>query len=59
MQLEALKTFVDIVRNASFSRGAAENQLCQSSASHVVSELERRLGVRLIDRSVRQMRMSG
>lgn len=55
MQLEALKTFVDIVRHASFSRGAAENQLSQSSASHVVSELERRLGVRLIDRSVRPL----
>jgi DNA-binding transcriptional LysR family regulator len=55
MQLEALKIFCDVVRSASFSRGAAENGISQSSASHVVHELEKRLGVKLIDRSKRPL----
>lgn len=53
MQLESIKIFCDVVRWASFSRGAAENQISQSSASHVVHQLETRLGVKLIDRSKR------
>jgi DNA-binding transcriptional LysR family regulator len=55
MQLESLKIFCDVVRWASFSRGAAENGISQSSASHVVHELEKRLGVKLIDRSKRPL----
>jgi DNA-binding transcriptional LysR family regulator len=55
MQLESLKIFCDVVRAASFSRGAAENGVAQSSASHVVHELEKRLGVKLIDRSKRPL----
>lgn len=55
MQIEALKIFCDVVRTASFSRGAAENGVSQSSASHAVSELEKRLGVKLIDRSKRPL----
>ena len=53
MQLESIKIFCDVVRWASFSRGAAENQVSQSSASQVVHQLEMRLGVKLIDRSKR------
>lgn len=55
MQLESLKIFCDVIRAASFSRGAAENGIAQSSASHVVLELEKRLGVKLIDRSKRPL----
>ncbi len=55
MQLESLKIFCDIVRWASFSRGAAENSVSQSSASQVVHQLETRLGVKLIDRSKRPL----
>lgn len=55
MQLETLKIFCDVVRTASFSRGAAANGVSQSSASHAISELEKRLGVRLIDRSKRPL----
>lgn len=51
MQLESLKIFCDVVRWASFSRGAAENNISQSSASQAVHQLELRLGVKLIDRS--------
>jgi DNA-binding transcriptional LysR family regulator len=55
MQLEALKIFCDVVRWASFSRGAAENGISQSSASQAVHQLEVRLGVKLIDRSKRPL----
>jgi DNA-binding transcriptional LysR family regulator len=55
MQLESLKIFCDVVRWASFSRGAAENSISQSSASQTVHQLELRLGVKLIDRSKRPL----
>ena len=55
MQLESLKIFCDVVRWASFSRGARENGISQSSASQVVHQLEIRLGVKLIDRSKRPL----
>src|SRR5438067_11352691 len=55
MHLEALKIFCDVVRWASFSRGAAENGVSQSSASQAVHQLEVRLGVKLIDRSKRPL----
>jgi DNA-binding transcriptional LysR family regulator len=55
MQLESLKIFCDVVRWASFSRGARENGISQSSASQVVHQLENRLGVKLIDRSKRPL----
>jgi DNA-binding transcriptional LysR family regulator len=55
MQLEALKIFCDVARWASFSRGARENGVSQSSASQAVHQLELRLGVKLIDRSQRPL----
>jgi DNA-binding transcriptional LysR family regulator len=55
MQLETLKIFCDVVRWSSFSRGAEENGISQSSASQAVHQLEGRLGVKLIDRSKRPL----
>lgn len=55
MQIEALKVFCDVVRRASFSRGAEDNAISQSSASQAVHQLESRLGVKLIDRSKRPL----
>jgi DNA-binding transcriptional LysR family regulator len=55
MQFESLKIFCDVVRSASFSRGAAENGISQSSASQAVQHLEERLGLKLIDRSKRPL----
>jgi DNA-binding transcriptional LysR family regulator len=55
MHLEVLKIFCDVVRWASFSRGAAENNVSQSSASQAVHQLEVRLGAKLIDRSKRPL----
>ncbi|MGD9723837.1 MAG: LysR family transcriptional regulator [Pirellulales bacterium] len=53
MNLKALKIFCDVVGWRSFSRAADENGISQSGASQVVNQLERRLGVKLIDRSKR------
>ncbi len=53
MQLKSLKVFCDVVGWRSFSRAAHENGISQSGASQVVNQLERRLGVKLIDRSKR------
>lgn len=53
MQIEALKIYCDVVRFHSFSRGAEENDVLQSSASQAVQNLEENLGVALIDRSRR------
>ncbi len=58
MQLEALKIFCDVVRWASFSRGASENGISQPSASQAVHQLEARLGVKLIDRSKRPLMLT-
>lgn len=55
MQLLTLKVFCDVVRWASFSRGASENGVSQSSASQAIHGLEKRLGVKLIDRSHRPL----
>lgn len=53
MHLKSLKIFCDVVGWKSFSRAADENGISQSGASQVVNQLEKRLGVKLIDRSKR------
>ncbi len=53
MHIKSLKVFCDVVGWRSFSRAADENGISQSGASQVVNQLERRLGVKLIDRSKR------
>lgn len=60
MQLEALQVFCDIVRCRSFSQAAAKQQppLTQSAVSQIVHQLEKRLGVQLIDRSYRPWRLT-
>jgi DNA-binding transcriptional LysR family regulator len=58
MQWESLKIFCDVVRWASFSRGAQENGVSQSTASQAVHQLELRLGSKLIDRSKRPLHLT-
>jgi len=55
MNLKSLKIFCDIVSRRSFSRAAEDNGISQSGASQVVSQLESRLGVQLIERSKRPL----
>jgi LysR family transcriptional regulator, transcriptional activator of the cysJI operon len=52
------KLFRDIVQSRSVSRGAALNQISQSAASQYIQELERRLDMALLDRSVRPLEVT-
>jgi DNA-binding transcriptional LysR family regulator len=58
MQFESLKVFCDVARNRSFSDAAAANDLSQSAVSQIVGQLEKRLGVRLVDRSRRPLQLT-
>ncbi len=58
MDFEHLNLFKDIVHTRSFSRGAEMNHVSQSAASQHVQEVERRLGVSLLDRSTRPFRLT-
>lgn len=53
MNLDTLRVFCDVVRCRSFSRGSALNHISQSAASQAVHQIERQLGVQLIDRTKR------
>ena len=53
MHVKSLKIFCDVVGCRSFSRAADANSISQSTASQTVHQLERRLGVQLLDRSKR------
>jgi DNA-binding transcriptional LysR family regulator len=55
MTYESLKLFRDIAQTRSFSKGAAMNDVSQSAASQHVQELERTVGVTLLDRSSRPL----
>ena len=55
VNLKSLKVFCDIVARRSFSRAAEDNGISQSGASQVVSQLEGRLGVQLIERTKRPL----
>jgi LysR family transcriptional regulator, transcriptional activator of the cysJI operon len=52
---ESLKLFRDIAQSRSFSKGALINSMSQSAASQMVQDLERGLGVLLLDRSTRPL----
>ena len=58
MDLFHLRLFRDIAETGSMSRGAALNEISQSAASQHVQELERTLGVELIDRSRRPIQLT-
>ena len=58
MQFESLKVFCDIARFRSFSQAAVANEVTQSAASQIVLQLEKRLGVQLIDRSTRPLQLT-
>jgi LysR family transcriptional regulator, transcriptional activator of the cysJI operon len=53
VDVEDFRMFRDIARTGSLTRGAELNGVSQSAASQRVQEIERRLGVTLLDRSTR------
>ena len=53
--LRQLKVFVTVARASSFSRAGEMIGLSQSAVSHSVKELEHQTGVRLLDRTTREV----
>ncbi|KMJ13028.1 LysR family transcriptional regulator [Serratia marcescens] len=53
--LKQLRVFVAIARHGSFSRAGEAIGLTQSAVSHSVKELEAEVGVRLLDRTTREV----
>ena len=52
------KLFRDIAQTKSMSRGAAHNGISQSAASQHIHELEKRLGISLLDRTTRPLTLT-
>lgn len=55
-RLDAMRVFARIVERQSFVRAAEDLGLPASTATDAVKQLEQRLGVRLLDRTTRQVR---
>ena len=58
MQFESLKVYCDVARHRSFSEAAQANRISQSAVSQIVLQLEKRLGVLLVDRSRRPLQLT-
>jgi DNA-binding transcriptional LysR family regulator len=59
VEIRQLEYFVAVADHGGFSRAAEHLHIVQSAVSQQVQRLERELGVRLFDRSTRQVRLSG
>lgn len=59
MNLQQLETFIWVARLKSFTKAADWLNATQSTVSMRISELERELGVQLVDRSQRQIQITG
>jgi DNA-binding transcriptional LysR family regulator len=55
MEIETLRTFVDVMRRRSFAAVARDRNVDPSSVSRTVVRLEEHLGVRLFNRTTRQL----
>lgn len=58
-RLDTMALFARVVETGSFSRAAEGLALTQPTASKRIAALERRLGVRLLERSTRRLRPTG
>lgn len=58
MNLDYLKTYIEIIKRGSFSEVAAKLSISQPAVSLQIQKLERDLGVRLIDRSQKVITMT-
>jgi len=55
MEIDALRTFVEVVRRGSFAAVARDRNADPSSISRAIAGLEQQLGVRLFHRTTRQL----
>lgn len=55
MELNNLRIFVDVMRRGSFAAVARDHDMSPSSVSRAIANLEAELGVRLLQRTTRQM----
>ncbi len=58
MTIDQLKVFKDIAQHRSVSKGAALNGISQSAASQRIQEMERDLGIALLDRGTRPLQVT-
>ncbi|MBW4443375.1 MAG: LysR family transcriptional regulator [Plectolyngbya sp. WJT66-NPBG17] len=58
MDLSVLQTFVEVVRQGSFAAVARDRQLDPSSISRAIAGLEEELGIRLFQRTTRQLSLT-
>ena len=56
--MQTVRLFVEVARCRSFSKAAELFDISQSAASQRIGQLERRLGVKLIDRSIRPFELT-
>ncbi|MDN5843571.1 MAG: LysR family transcriptional regulator [Alcaligenaceae bacterium] len=56
--LRQLRAFVAVARTGSFTRAAESLHITQSALSGLIKELESQVGVRLVDRNTRRIRLS-
>ncbi|WP_336760193.1 LysR substrate-binding domain-containing protein [Asaia sp. VD9] len=56
---DSLESFLAIARVGSFTRAALQRGVTGSALSHAMTQLERRLDVRLFHRTTRQVRLTG
>ena len=58
LDTNALVVFVSVVKHGNFARAATDNAMTASGVSRVISRLEERLGVRLLQRSTRRLSLT-
>lgn len=58
MNLEYLKTFIEVINSGSFSEAARKLSISQPAVSFQIQKLEQELGVRLIDRRQKSVAMT-
>ncbi|MFK5098364.1 LysR family transcriptional regulator, partial [Klebsiella pneumoniae] len=56
--LRQLRAFLAVAKHGSFSRAAEEVAVSQSAVSFSVQQLESELGLRLLDRTTRQVKLT-
>lgn len=56
LSLDQMRSFAVLIRSGSFSAAARQLNLTQPAVSRQIHELEKRLGVRLVERAGRQVR---